>query len=82
MAVRALDEVNVVPAGRIAEVVSIFSTSSPQLDILGWQLAQEARVFWVWRSWQARQLMPSCTPMGVRSSPEPTWKLASGAWHW
>lgn len=29
---------------RLANVVSIFSTSRPQLDSRGWQLAQEARV--------------------------------------
>ncbi len=30
-----------------------------------------ARALWLCRWWQARQLIPSCTPIGVRSSPEP-----------
>ena len=33
---------------RDRKVVSIFSTSNPQLDIFGWQLAQEARVCSPW----------------------------------
>ena len=37
-----------------------------------------ARVFWPCCAWQARQLMPSCTPMPVRSSPVPTCMLCNG----
>ena len=46
MAVRALHPVDVVLAVRRSNVVSIFSTSSPQFDILGWHEAHEALVFW------------------------------------
>src|ERR1039458_8693923 len=60
-------------------VVSIFSTSRPQFDILGWQVAHEARVFSPCWSWQARQLIPSWTPNPVRSSPLPTCMVAMGA---
>lgn len=66
----------------LEKVVSMVSTSRLQLDILGWQVAQLARVEPRWGSWQARQEMPSCTPMGVRSSPVPTREAVQGAWHW
>src|ERR1017187_8921843 len=69
------------PLAALRNVVSIFSTSRPQLDRRGWQVAQEARVCCPRFKWHARQLSPSCTPTGVRSSPEPTSALASGAWH-
>ena len=58
-------------------VVSIVSTSSPQFDSRGWQPAQEARVVWPCFAWQARQLRPSWTPTGVRSSPEKTCMLGA-----
>ena len=63
-------------------VVSIFSTSRPQFDILGWQAAHDALVFWPCCAWHARQLMPSCTPIPVRSSPLATCMVETGAWHW
>ena len=64
------------------KVVSIFSTSWPQFESRGWQPAHEARVVCPCLAWQARQLRPSWTPTGVRSSPEKTWFPARGAWHW
>ena len=67
---------------RERNVVSIVSTMMPQFDRRGWHTAHEALVSIPWRPWQARQLIPSWTPVGVRSSPEKTWKLARGAWHW
>ena len=72
MAVRAFHGVDIVAAGGMRKVVSIFSTSRPQLDSCGWQLAHEARVCCPCFRWHARQLSPSWTPTGVRSSPEPT----------
>ena len=58
------------------KVVSIFATSSPQCESVGWQLAQEALAEFEWEEWQSRQLNPSCTPDGVRSSEEA--ELAEG----
>ena len=43
----------------LLNVVSIFSTSSPQLESCGWQVVQEARVLCPCFSWHARQLNPS-----------------------
>src|SRR5208283_1497515 len=63
------------------KVVSIFSTSSPQCESVGWQAEQDALAEPEWEEWQSRQLKPSCTPAGVRSSAEPTWRKALGAWH-
>jgi len=63
---------------RDRNVVFIFVTSNPQEERAGWHEAQEARVSFEWGAWHAAQLMPSCTPVGVRSSPLPAFPYASG----
>ena len=71
MAIRAFDPMDVVRALRfgIGRVHLLHVDAAVgHLRVAG--LARGA-AFSLWPSWQEMQLMPSCTPMGVRSSPEP-----------
>ena len=61
------------------KVVSIFSTSIPQWESAGWQALHEALAEFECDQWQSRQLSPSCTPAGVRSSEVPSSCAAFGA---
>ena len=59
-------------------VVSIFSTSSPQCELAGWHTEHDALAELECGWWQAEQLRLSWTPLGVRSSLVPSWRKALG----